>query len=92
MERECSALGCGKMTMNKSRCNECGALATRVTRAVAELSEVEKEAWKQGVSTGRIDRVKFLDKANNVFGNELVKLLNEELQDIMIRPYIDSHI
>ena len=92
MERECSAPGCGKMTMNKSRCNECGALATRVTRAVADLSEVEKAVWKEGMATGRIDRVKFIKKASNVFGDELVRLVSEDLQDIMIRPYIDSHI
>ena len=72
MERECSSPGCGKMTTNKSRCNECGALATRVCRALDELGVVQKEAWKQGVYDGRIDKPKFLEKAKNVFGDELV--------------------
>jgi hypothetical protein len=77
---EHTCFGCGKPRLTTPRCQDCGALATRQSRALKNLGMTEH--WKELCKDGKIDRQAFNAKANTLLGSELSKMIQVTYNEV----------
>ena len=80
--RDCSV--CGQQTTNPCRCNECGRVATAVSRTTKELGAELNGKFKIAMSNDSVARATFYQKAAGCTKAELVKLIEETVNEMMI--------
>ena len=75
---------CGAMTDQKSgRCRECGNMAVRMSRVLANKSDEFKFAFESGRHA--IDKTEFANKCKGLFGDDLVAVMESVVNNTYVR-------